>query len=215
MDISKYFYALTKFMGAISIVMGLVLTFLGSRFILIVFGILIFAISQMLMWLILYNTHIFNPEQIEETKGLILGLGTVILALGIVASYLMAKFADKFAVPLISASCGGIIAFMLVGGIKMPALVKFVVIVTVAAATLYYTNKVQRYVKSAGTALIGSFILFNGIGKYVGGYPELMNMNTGDLAEDEAMQKLQDQMGGMALFYLGGTIGFAILGTWV
>lgn len=213
-DISKYFSGLTKFAGAISILLGLVLTFVGSKFILIVFGLLVFLLSQVIMWGILYNTHMFKPEEVEDKKGLILGLGVVVFALGGVGSYYMSRFADKFAVPLISGWCGGIVSFMLIGGIKMPGAAKLVIIAMVAGATVYYSYKVQRFVKSAGTAMIGAFILFNGIGKYVGGYPSIMSAQSEGEAEDAAIEKLNSNAGAMALFYLGGTVAFTILGTW-
>ena len=214
-DISKYFAGLTKFIGAISIILGLVLCFVGSKFILIVFGILVFLLAELIMWGILYNTHMFQPEEIEEKKGLILGLGVVVLILGILASYYLAKFADKYAVPLISGYVGGVIAFMLIGGVKIPAAAKLATIVVVAATTVYYSYKVQRFVKSAGTACIGAFILFNGIGKYVGGYPAIMGVQSEGDAETKAIEELNSKEGAMVLFYLGGTIAFTILGTWV
>jgi hypothetical protein len=217
-DISRYFQGLTKFMGAISIGLGLVLTFYGSKFILIVFGLLCFLITQMLMWLVLYNTQIFKPEEIESKVGIILAIAAVIFLVGAVASYYMAKFADNFAVPMISTWCGGIIAFMLISATKVPPYGKFAIIIFVAGTAGYYSYKVQRFVKSAGTALIGSFILFNGIGKYAGGYPNLMDMTPADGsdgAQSAAMEKLKEEMGAMAMFYIGGTIFVAILGTWV
>lgn len=61
-NISKYFSGLNKFMGAIAIILGLILCFVGSKFILIVFGLLCLMLSQIVPWLILYNTHMFNPE---------------------------------------------------------------------------------------------------------------------------------------------------------
>jgi hypothetical protein len=60
-DIGKYFRGLNKFMGIIAIVLGLVLTFWGSKFILIVFGLLCFLATQVVMWSILYNTKLFDP----------------------------------------------------------------------------------------------------------------------------------------------------------
>jgi hypothetical protein len=202
-------------MGAISIVMGLILTFYGSKFILILFGLLCFLITQILIFAILYNTHMFKPEHIESKKGQILGIGAVVVAIGGVASYYMAKFADKFAIPLISAWCGGIATFMIIGATKMPGGVKLVVIVAVAGAAAYYTKKIQRYVKSVGTALIGSFILFNGIGKYVGGYPQIISTQSESDAGNAAIEEANKEMGAMALFYLGGTVAFTVLGTWV
>lgn len=126
----------------------------------------------------------------------------------------MSKFADKFAVPLISGFCGGIIAFMLIGGFHIPGGAKLAIVAVIAAATVYYSYKVQRYVKSAGTACIGAFILFNGIGKYVGGYPQIMSVQSEGGAEDQAIEALNNEVGALALFYLGGTIAFTVLGTW-
>jgi hypothetical protein len=213
-DISKYFSGLKKFTGAISILLGLTLCFVGSKFILIVFGLLVFLLSQVLMWGILYNTHMFKPEEVESKKGLIIGLGVVVFALGGAFSYFMSRFANKFAVPLISGWCGGIISFMLIGGMKMPGPAKLLIIALVAGATVYYSYKVQRFVKSAGTAMIGAFILFNGIGNYVGGYPSIMSTQSEGGAEDAAIEKLNSKDGAMALFYLGGTVAFTALGTW-
>jgi hypothetical protein len=214
-DVSKYFAGLTKFTGAICIALGLALCFYGSKFVLIVFGLLIFLLTQAVMWLILYNTHIFDPKEIETKKGLIIGLGVVVFALGGTGAYFMARFADKFAVPLIAGWCGGIVSFMLIGSTKIPGPAKLLVIAMVAGATVYYSYKVQRFVRSAGTAMIGAFLLFNGIGNYVGGYPSIMSAKSEGDGDDAAIAELNAKSGGaMAFFYLGGTIAFTALGTW-
>jgi hypothetical protein len=146
-------------------------------------------------------------------------MGTVVLLVGGVAAYFASKFADKFAVPLIAAWCGGIITFLLIGPTKIPGGAKLAILVLVAVITAYFSYKdtVQRYVKSVGTALIGSFILFYGIGRYVGGYPQIISTQSGSggSIEDIAIDNLNSQMGTMALFYLGGTVLVAVLGTWV
>jgi MFS family permease len=156
----------------------------------------------------------FKPEEIESKKGLIGGLGAVVFILGGVFSYFMARFADKYAVPLISGWCGGIISFMVIGGLSLPGPAKILIIAMVAGATVHYSYKVQRFVKSAGTAMIGAFILFNGIGNYVGGYPSIMSTQSEGGAEDAALENLNSKEGAMALFYLGGTVAFTALGTW-
>ena len=104
---------------------------------------------------------------------------------------------------------------MLIGAIKMPDLARFAIVLLAAFATVWYSYKVQRFIKSAGTAMIGAFILFYGIGNYVGGYPKLMSSKSDGEAESEAMEDLNSNAGAMALFYLGGTIAFFALGTWV
>lgn len=217
-DISKYFSGLTKFVGALSVLVGLVLTFYGSKFLVTVFGLLVFMLTQVIMWAILYNTHLFKPEDIEDSKATIIAIGVVVAALGGVAAYYMARFADKFAVSLISAWVGGICGFMVIGATHMPGGAKLFIIAIVAFAAGYYSFKVQRYMKSAGTAIIGAFILFRGIGDFVGGYPEVMSSAAHEddsQAVDKAIAEMDDEAKGFFLFYLGGTIAFAVLGTWV
>lgn len=173
-DISKFFKPFTNFIGAIEIILGLILCFAGSKFILIVFGLLIFMATQGLGFAIMYSSHLFNAETIETKKGTIIGVGCLIFAVGLVTAYYMSKFADKFAVPLISGWCGFILSFMIVGGIHaIPSLARLAIVGVLALAAAYYSFKVQRFIKSAGTGLIGSFLLFNGISKYAGGYPEI------------------------------------------
>lgn len=216
-DISKYFSGLAKFIGVLSVALGLVMTFYGSKFLVIVFGILILLLTQVIAWGILYNTHMFKPDEVEEKKGLIIGLGIVVLGLGGVAAYYAARFADKFAVPLISGWVGGIFAFMIIGATGLPGGAKMLIVAAFAAASGYYSYKVQRYVKSAGTAIIGAFILFNGIGKFVGGYPEMMSDHAAGAdtaAMDDAIAQMDDKEKGMAAFYLVGTVAFGVLGTW-
>ena len=217
MDISKYFSGLIKFAGAISIILGLILTFYGSKFIISVFGLLIFLLTEVVFWGILYNTKMFKPEEIEDKKALIIGVGVVLFALGGVVAYYMARFADKYAVSLITGWVGGIVGFMFIGATPMPAPAKILIIAALAGAAGYYSFKVQRYMKSAGTAIIGSFILFRGIGNYVGGYPEVMSHHGSGESDqvDAALEKMNDEEKGYFLFYLGGTIAFAVLGTWV
>jgi len=219
LDISKYFSGLTKFLGAISIVLGLILTFYGSKFLVTVFGLLVFLLTQVLIWAILYNTHLFKPEDVEEEKATIIAIGLVVAALGGVAAYYMAKFADKYAVSLISGWVGGIVGLMVIGATHIPGGAKLAIIAVFALAAGYYSFKVRRYMKSAGTAIIGSFILFRGIGNYVGGYPEVMSSaahaDGNTQASVDAIAALDNEAKGYFLFYLGGTIAFAVLGTWV
>lgn len=168
------------------------------------------------MWGILYNTHMFKPEHVETKKGQIIAIGVVLFALGGVIAYYSAKFADKFAVSLIAGWCGGIFGFMTVGATTIPPLAQTFIVLAIAAAAAYYSFKVKRYIKSGGTAIIGAFILFNGIGKYAGGYPSFNKSHSDDeTSAQKALEDMSDEQKGMALFYLAGTIAFAVLGTWV
>ena len=217
LNLTRYFPVVLSILGALSIITGLVLALFGSKFILIVIGFLLFLCTQALAWGILYNTHMVDPAEAKDNKPLIIGVGVGIAAVGGVAAYYLTRFADRFAVPIISGWCGAIVTFMIVGPIQMPGLAKTGVVILVAGTAAWYSYKIQRFVKSVGTALIGSFLLFNGLGKYIGHYPSLMDTNAEDLNSDaaqEALEKMKDDVGLWALFYIGGTVVFTIFGTW-
>lgn len=64
--------------------------------------------------------------------------------------------------------------------------VQMVVVLIAAGAAAWFSNKVQRYIKTIGTAIIGAFLLARGVGEYAGGFPKLLDqVSTGSLSPDE------------------------------
>ena len=100
------------------------------------------------------------------------------IIVGAVAAKYLIKFAHKFLVPIIAFVCGSLTAFLLTSAISSKGNMKYVKIAIDGGAggvAAFFAHRVQRYIKTVGTACIGSFMLFKGIGNYVGGFPKLLD----------------------------------------
>jgi hypothetical protein len=48
-------------------------------------------------------------------------------------------------------------------------------VVAAASAAAYVSDKVQKYVKTVGTAMVGSFLIAKGVGFYAENFPKLFD----------------------------------------
>ena len=86
----------------------------------------------------------------------------------------------------------------------------------VGGVCAYFSHRVQKYIKTVGTAVIGSFMLFKGIGNYLHGFPKLLDaIQTGEIDEHELNQAYEGKLGQRALAYLAGIVVTAVLGSFV
>jgi hypothetical protein len=49
------------------------------------------------------------------------------------------------------------------------------IVLAVASGAAYVSGRVQDYIKTGGTAIVGAFLLARGIGAYAGGFPKLLD----------------------------------------
>jgi hypothetical protein len=102
--------------------------------------------------------------------------------------------------------CAGCaITFILVTPIHINSHIKTGIIFVCGIAGAYIGRAFDKYIKSAGTAIIGSVVLMNGIGSYVGGFPDLFTNHVEIPDSGAEQQKFWGYIVGMILFALGGT----------
>ena len=192
-DSQETFAVATKFTGAILIIVGAIMTFIGARFIMWVLGFLIFAAIQGVFFTISYSAGFIDPVSIYNSQvsggnkavvAIIIGVLGIII--GCVAAKYLINFATKYLVPIIAFVCGSLAAFMLTAGLPLKGnqakYIKIAIDGAVGGVCAYFSHRVQKYIKTVGTAVIGSFMLFKGIGYYLGGFPKLLDaMQTGEI----------------------------------
>ena len=116
-------------------------------------------------------------------------IGVLGVIVGVVAAKFLVKFAHKYLVPIIAFVCGSLTAFLLTSAISSKGNLKYVKVAIdggVGGIAAYFSWRVQQYIKTVGTACIGSFMLFKGIGNYVGGFPKLLDqLENGNIDQSE------------------------------
>lgn len=199
--------AIAPFIGAILIVFGGIMTFAGAKFLFLVFAGLVGLLVTTVMFLMCYNWFL---DPAKSTKGALIGLLVFTSLVGGAVGYFSYKFGKAWAVSVLAAWAGiaiGVTLVKLFGvkGSKAP-----VVAAMLGAATGFYLGKkLNRLIRSFGTALIGSFLMVRGIGAYVGNYP----------SETDFVNDVKD--GGSVTYnkaiigYFGGMIALTIAGSLV
>lgn len=200
-----------KFMGAITLVVGILLAFVGSKFIIYVFGTLIFTIVTIVVFSIAYLFHLINPVNPNSTKGAIFGCIVASILGGGGLAFVAGRFVDQWAASLIAAFCGGLVPFMLLGPLKLKVSVRVPIVLVFAVAAAYLSQKYNKFIKSAGTATIGGFFFMYGVGRYLGGFPGVSSV---DDETDEALNK-EGYTVLSAIAYIIGMVLVAALGTFV
>jgi len=168
---------LQDFTGPICLILGILLTFIGSKFIIVTISVLIFLAIVVTVFIAAVNFHIVQLDGNDDAMAYMIGTVVFGVIVGLVVSILVAKFAKKYAVPVLAAWSGATICMMILSPIKLHNLVKFLIIFFVAVISIVIGLKFNRKIKALGTAIIGSGILMFGIGNYAGGFPMLFKMS--------------------------------------
>jgi len=204
-NIDDFFTAIGPFLGIILLVFGTAMTFAGNKLLLLAFAALIFLGVTGATFMVVYNLFLSNA-----TMGVYVTVAIISSILGGVAAYFSQKFAKAWATTLLAAWAGFVaISFLvkLVGIYNQYATFTLTIIGTGLAA--YFGRKLDKHIKSFGTAFIGSYLLIRGIGVYAGGYPS-----------ESAIAK-QTEAGNVAEYnplvwaYFAGFIFFIVAGTFV
>lgn len=225
-DSQDTFSGISKFTGAILIIVGAIMSFFGARFIMWVLGFLIFAAVQGIFFTISYSAGFIDPVSVYNSqlaggnKAIIaVVIGVLGLILGGVAAKYLIKFAHKFLVPIIAFVCGSLAAFLFTSTLPLNGDLVFLKIGidgVVGGACAFFSHRVQKYIKTVGTAIIGSFMLFKGIGNYAHGFPKLLDaLQTGEIDQSELNDAYEGNMGQRAVLYLVGVVLTAILGSYI
>lgn len=162
---------ITKFSGAIFILLGIFLTFFGGKFLRITFGIFVFLIVSVLLFSILYNLNLIKGlNQGKLFVFILVAIGCVLV--GGVVAFFTQKFAHHWFVPIGAAvGMAALVAFVLAAFKTIPSWARIAGMIVGAFIGFWVSSYIQRYVKAGATALLGSILLFKGIGSFVGGFP--------------------------------------------
>ena len=180
---------------------GLAFTFAGAKFLIQGFSALVFLLTTSIVFLIGYNLL-----PLTSSMGLLVGVFLLAALIGIAVAYFSFKFAQDWAVCLLAAWGGIVLALIIckIVGVTSPT-VELVVVIVGALVCGYLGKQMNKFIRSLGTAFVGAFLLVRGIAFYAGGYPdEVDQFNPEEVKENTAV-----------LAYLIGLIVTTIVGTLV
>lgn len=165
MPIMAVLKAVGPFLGIITILMGLLMTYAGAKFLFIVLSLSIAGITTGVSFLVFFN--LFIPA--TASKGVVIGVLLLCFVLGAVVVFLTYKITTKFAAPILAGLCGLMVARAIYSqtGLHIP-LVRLIFFVVGFAGGLFLGFKTQGYIKTIGTAFIGANIIVSGISMYAG-----------------------------------------------
>lgn len=204
----KYMKQLAPFTGAILIVVGIIMTFFGSRFMQFMIAFLVCFGVTCALSLVGYN--FLNSEKAQMWHLILLLV--LALAFGILAGYFAWQFAKNWATTIL-AFWLGIMATLMILKLAKVSNQNITLIAAGVGGVIgaYIGSKYNRGIKQFGTAIIGSFILIRGVSTYIGNFPS-------EFSEDEATKKLLNPDNGTVLYYtLGYLVAFivlALVGAW-
>jgi len=205
-DLAKFVDAVSPFLGIILIVGGGGLTFAGAKLILIAFTLLVGLTVTGVLFMVTYN--LFIPS--GSSSGLYIGVMIVCLLIGGVLGYLSQKFAKAWATTLL-ATWAGFVAMSLL--VKAAGIYNSTAVICLSIAGAvgggFLGKKLDKHIKSFGTAFIGSYLLIRGIGVYAGGYP-----SESEIAKNAESGKVQ-KYDAMIWAYLGMFVFFMVAGSFV
>lgn len=181
------------------------MAFFGTRFIFQIFSALIAFCITAILFLFCYN---FVLDEKHTTRGALIGCLVVATAVGGGIGYWSYKFSKRWAIPLIAAACGIVTGLTLVKLAKVRSTPVKIVGALLGAALFFYLGQIlRRFVKSAGTALIGSFFFVRGIGTYAGGYPsETDFIDSAKEGNVQVTNSIALYFGGMVVMTIGTTL---------
>jgi len=161
--------ALEPYMGAIGIVFGGIMTFAGAYFIVYLVAGAVYMFTCVFFYAVVSNLF-FTAKTGTGIKVTVLILG---LGLAAAAAYFFYKLVRHWGSSIIAALAGGMgikFLFTIVGLLNVWAQLAGVILG--AALGFYAGLKFEVYVKTIGTAFLGSYILMRGFGFMFGGFPD-------------------------------------------
>jgi len=195
--------AIKPFTGVILILVGGLMTFAGAKFLFQLVSAVVTLVVTIVFYLVVSNLFF----GLKTTAGPKIGLLVAALLLGIGAAFLSYKLTIKFAIPIV-AGVGGGFGFKLVSnlaGIRNEyAAIGILVLGICAGAYLGY--KLNEFVRTIGTAFLGSYILIRGAGFFFGGFPEAGDVKNVDMSEVKAHDKIVWYFVGFIAFFIAGSV---------
>jgi hypothetical protein len=193
--------AIKPFTGVILILVGGLMTFAGAKFLFQLVSAFVTMITSILFYTVCSNLF-FDAKTAAWLKVIVLLLA---LALGVAAAYFSYKLTTKFAIPIV-AGAGGAFGFKLiasVAGIRNEYAVIAILVVGIAAG-IFLGMKLNFYVKTIGTAFLGSYMFTRGLGFMFGGFPEIGDVKK--LHEIKGHDKIIYYFIGFIVLFIAGSV---------
>lgn len=131
-------------------------------------------------------------------------------------AYYSLGFANKYASSLLAAWCGGALVALLLSPITaLDGKIKMCLIIIAAIAAFYFGKKVNKQIKSIGTAIIGSFFMMHGLGQYLGGFPPIVGSGVDIEINGKTYDDVTNNLSAAYILYLLGFIFFSGLGSYI
>jgi hypothetical protein len=159
--------AIAPFLGIIFIVFGLLMTFWGSKFLFIVFGVIIGAVVTAVLFL-LANTLFLG---VQSSTGLVIGTVIGCILLGAGTAFLTYKFTKAFVVQILAGVTGALLVMMVAQTFHLRGWALIGSVVGGAVFGIFIGHQLRFFVRAVATALIGSFFIMRGVGCYAPGFP--------------------------------------------
>lgn len=139
----SYFKHFQDFTGTFNIILGVLLVFIGSKFIIITFCLLVFVGCIAVSFALAYNFGIIQVRD-ENVLGYLIGTLIFGIIVGVITAFLLAKFAKHYAVPLLAGWAGATITFMVLSPTKLGNMVKLLIILVAIALFVYFGRRFNR-----------------------------------------------------------------------
>lgn len=163
-EAGKQMNKLKPFMGGILILFGLAMTFMGAKLLFQIFGGLVFLLTTSVLFMVIYN--FFLP--VTASIYVVGGVALVACVCGVFAAIFTYKFAKEWSVSLLAA-WGGIVLAVIIANIanlnNATATIALAVVCAIAAG--YVGKKMNKLVRTAGTAFVGAGLVMKGVSLYI------------------------------------------------
>jgi len=167
--IMKYINKVAPFVGAILVAAGLVMCFYGSKFLFWVLGGLVGAVTTGITFQMLYSLWLSGNDSLS--MGVFVGVLIGCIIVGGLVAWLTSHLTRKFSVPIIAGVGGAALILILLGAFNVEnTYIEVAGAVAGAALGIFIGYRTKKFVKSAGTAMIGAFMIVRGISNYAGGW---------------------------------------------
>ena len=177
-----------RYIGFLTVALGVVMCFAGSKFIFYAFRALIFFIVSGIISGIFYGLGFIEAQSSGKTwAGIVLAV-----AAGVAVAWCCGAIAEKYTVPILAMFIAGGLTNKALAIVHIRGFVSLVLIIGAMAAAFHYAEKFNKYIKSIGTAIIGAMLLVSGIGMIAAYNDETSVAQIGELA-------------GMAVLAAGGS----------
>ena len=204
LPLMKYTEQVSAFAGAILILFGAIMCFLGSKFLPIMIGFLGCLLITVLVSLVGFN--FLDPTKAQSWHFIILVVAA--LAFGIIAGLAAYKLAKDWGVMFLAFWLGIMLAMFVLKVVQVQNQNYTILAAAVGGIGGAYLGKTyNRGIKKFGTAIIGSFLLIRGVSMYLGNFPSEFN-SVGSFKDGSVTNVIQADDPEMLYYTIGYLVAF-------